>query len=186
MKSPLTITRDKTGSVIAQLQRLTGNDVLVGIPSENSGREDEAINNAARAYVHEFGSPAANIPARPFLRPGVASIQDEAARRMGAAAKRVLAGGGDAIEPAMHAVGMLAVSAVRRLISAGIEPPLSRRTLEARANRPVGTGVGIRKGARAELESRAAGNAPSTEYAKPLIDTGSMYRAITYVIRRRK
>ena len=83
----------------------------------------------------------------------------------------------------LKSAGLIAQRTVKQVISAGDFAPLSEATLRARANRKVGGGVGIRKGARAELESRAAGNLPSTEFAKPLVDTGQLRNAITFVVR---
>lgn len=54
--------------------------------------------------------------------------------------------------------------------------PLADSTVEARARRG-------RKGAKAELARRAAGESPGTELVKPLIDTGQYRRAITHVVR---
>ncbi len=54
--------------------------------------------------------------------------------------------------------------------------PLADSTVEARARRG-------RKGAKAELARRAAGESPGTDLVKPLIDTGQYRRAITHVVR---
>lgn len=54
--------------------------------------------------------------------------------------------------------------------------PLADSTVEARARRG-------RKGAKAELARRAAGELPGTDLVKPLIDTGQYRRAITHVVR---
>jgi len=75
--------------------------------------------------------------------------------------------------------GLAAQSSVRALISSGIGPALSEATLRNRARRG-------RKGAKEELASRAAGQQPSTELAKPLIDTAQYRNSITYVLRKRK
>ena len=65
------VTRDRVSEVLSAVTKLVGREVLVGIPEDNTERVngDEAT-NAQLGYVHEFGSPAKNIPARPFLIPG--------------------------------------------------------------------------------------------------------------------
>ncbi len=54
--------------------------------------------------------------------------------------------------------------------------PLADSTVEARARRG-------RKGAKAELARRAAGESPGTTLAKPLYDTGKYLASITHVVR---
>jgi hypothetical protein len=69
-------------------------------------------------------------------------------------------------------------NAVRTKITDGPFAPLADSTLRARARRG-------RKGAVAELKSRAQGNAPNNANAKPLIDTGQLRKSITYVVRKK-
>ena len=75
MASRVTITKDKVNAVVGSITKLVGKQVLVGIPEANGSRQDPEesapVTNAALGYIHEFGSPRANIPARPFLIPGV-------------------------------------------------------------------------------------------------------------------
>lgn len=75
----ITVLKDETETVLRNISALTGRRVLVGIPESTAERGDTKINNAMLGYIHEFGSPARNIPARPFLLPGVRSIKDKAA-----------------------------------------------------------------------------------------------------------
>jgi hypothetical protein len=69
---------DRAEELIKAVNELTTSDVLVGIPKKNNARRDSPIGNAALARIHEFGSPAQNIPARPFLYPGVKRIRKQA------------------------------------------------------------------------------------------------------------
>lgn len=166
MKPGLKITRDDLGNVLAGVRSLTERQVLVGVPAAKAPREAEElkgqpINNAALAYIHEFGAPAANIPARPFLVPGVESVEDEIAARYKRAAEVAISDNTDraaVIDRAHHAVGLTAQAAVRRKITDGPFTPLAPSTLAARRARGV-------------------------KRTKPLIDTGQLRAAQTYVIR---
>ncbi|MEI9625799.1 hypothetical protein [Phytobacter diazotrophicus] len=57
MKSGLTITTDNADAVLAALAKLSGMDVLVGIPEGNAAREDGApYNNAELGYLQSVGA----------------------------------------------------------------------------------------------------------------------------------
>lgn len=163
MNSNVRVTVDKTADLMRAIKALTKNDVLVGVPAETAMREPEPgeenpPNNAVLGYIHEFGAPEKNIPARPFLVPGVASKQDEYAKLLKKAAQDALSGNLQPVEKAQNAVGLIAQNAVRQKITDGPFAPLSPVTIERR---------------------RAKGNVSTT----PLVDTGTLRRAVTYVIR---
>jgi hypothetical protein len=173
------MTVDKLGDVLKAVSSLMERDVLVGVPDSSLGRKDDApIGNAAIGYIMENGSPANNIPARPHLVPGVASVQDEIAERLRKGSIAALDGSTSGAEAALNAAGMIGQKAVRAKITDGPFMALSDATLRARARRG-------RKGAAKELESRAAGNQPDNANAKPLVDTGQYRQSITYVIRKK-
>ena len=172
--------------IFKAMRSIPERDVLVGIPEENSGRSHELsqpITNAQLGYVHENGAPERNIPARPFLLPAIRETKDQVASYMRQAAAASLAGDEGKANRAMHAAGLLVSTAAKRNITQGIPPPLKSSTLRARARRKAGSGHRIGLGAQDELNARANGMAPSTQFAKPLIDSGQMLAAITYVVR---
>jgi hypothetical protein len=181
-----TLKKDRLPELDRDLAALVAQEVLVGFPEDTTGRKDEdnsGITNAALGYIHNNGQPDKNIPARPFMEPGIAEAQDALASTLGSVAKRFLRDGNKAsIDQGFHRLGLKAQYAMRRKINEGIPPPLSDATLRQRAGRK---GKG-RKGAKLELELRAAGWTPSTDFAKPLIDTGQLRNAINYVVRPRK
>jgi hypothetical protein len=179
MKSGAAMTVDKLAAVTKGIGALVARDVLVGIPQTKAPREGDPMNNATIGYIMENGSPAANIPARPWLVPGVKDVQAEVAAELGGAAKAALSGQPGAIAGNLERAGLTAQNAVRAKINSGDFTPLSDATLRARARR----GKRGSKGARAELASRAAGNAPSTASAKPLIDSGQFRNSVGYVVR---
>lgn len=175
----LKITTDRLAEVVASITNLVKKDVLVGIPSDETERNDDGpINNATLGYIHENGSPANNIPARPFLVPGVADAQVRVEQRLRKAAEAALDNQRKKSDNELEAAGMIARDSVKSKINSGDFAPLADATLRARARRG-------RKGAAAELANRAAGAAPGTDGAKPLIDSGQLRNSINYVVRNK-
>ncbi|MBZ9939141.1 hypothetical protein LB518_22785 [Mesorhizobium sp. BR1-1-16] len=158
----------KRGSpeLLKRVADLTKSRVLVGVPAEDAGRdpeegeEDGDINNAALAYIHDNGAPEVNIPARPFMRPGIADAESRIAKRFKSGAIKAFKGEKDAVEATFEAVGLMAQVAVRKRIQDGPFVPLAPETLAAR----------LRRGRFGE---------------RPLIDTGQLRNSIAYVIRKR-
>lgn len=63
-KSGVRVIRDDVAKTLGAIKKLTGLDVLVGVPSTKADRDDgEPINNAQLAYIHTFGSTI-QVPAR--------------------------------------------------------------------------------------------------------------------------
>lgn len=145
------------------LKLLTEQEVLVGIPDEKADRRDttEPINNAQLGYIHDGGSPAHNIPARPFMVPGIEDAQNLIDNKLLSAGKHVMNGDAQAAERDLHAVGLIAQNAIRNRIQTGPFVPLKPATLAARR----------RRGHTGE---------------KPLIETAQMRNAVSYVLRKRK
>jgi len=161
MNTAVTVVQDHTGDLEKALAALTENIVYVGIPADNTNRtDDDPLGNAAIGYIQENGSPINNIPARPFLVPGVQSVADKVAGIFQKAGENALSGDLTAVQQGMNAAGLAAQSAVKRHITEGIPPPLAQSTLAARAARAV-------------------------KRTKPLIDTGQLLNSITYVIRKK-
>lgn len=173
------------------LELLSKLEVLVGVPDGNSDREANAElpnvkepTNAMLAFVHDQGAPESNIPARPFMRPGIAAVQAQVTDKLAQTMRAVLRGGGvDKVEQGLGQVGILAAVSIQKTINDGIPPPLSEMTLRNRMRKGRKNGGGARKGAAQELDRRWDGQAPSVEFAKPLVDTAQLRNSITYAIR---
>ena len=155
---------DKTAQLSRAIDVLTGTRIMVGVPAEKDDRQDDdggksGINNAEIGYLMENGSPEANIPARPHMKPGVKKAQPKINDYLKQAGRLALEGKPDAVMRAFHAVGISAQNSIKGVIREGVPPPLAPRTLAARK----------RRGRTGE---------------KPLIDTGQYLAAITYVIRK--
>jgi hypothetical protein len=185
----LKVKKDRVPSLLEGIRYLTETEVLVGVPDENANRttagDEGPITNAAIAYIHDNGAPEQNIPARPFMLPGITASQAAITaqlRRSASDALKAAESGRNTIAAAaagMDAAGLVAAAGIKMAISDGIPPPLSDATVRRRASKG-------RKGAKEELELRAAGEAPGTDLVKPLIDTGEMRNSITYVKRQRR
>ena len=184
IKSGVKMTHDGMPALKEKLAALTKQQVLVGFPAgdpKSVRKEDPAITNASLAYIHDNGAPEANIPARPFMREGIRLAEKGITNGLWNTAKKVVQPEGTTadINAGLSVAGIRAVNGIRKRINEGIPPPLSDRTLAARAARG-------RTGAMWELAWRAAGAPAGTDLAKPLIDTGQLRNAVTFVIRATK
>lgn len=155
------VTKDRVGDILRSVRALTEKEVLIGIPSTTAGRDDTPINNAEIGYLMETGSPAQNIPPRPFLVPGVESARAKFIPHMKQAGISALEGKAGDVDRGFEGAGMIAASSVQQKITEGPFTPLSSVTLAKR---------------------RAKGRTSE----KPLIDTGQLRRSVTYVVRNKK
>jgi phage gpG-like protein len=156
----VTILKDNTAAVLRTVQEMAGKRVLIGIPAEKAARKGDAITNASLGYIHENGSPARNIPARPFLKPGVEQAASKCAEVLGKFAKTAFNNPSD-IDKGLNAAGLIAQASVKkRIVSGEGFAPLKAGTIAARK----------RVGAKG---------------TKPLIRTGQLLNSITYVVREK-
>lgn len=169
------VTKDRLAAALKDIQQLIREKVLVGIPQATAGRRGEPITNAALGYIHERGAPEQNIPARPFLVPGVASIKEKLAEHFKRTARGAVRSGaqnvGDLLHSGLEAAGTLAVSGVKRYLTTAAFAPLQPSTVRNRRRRGKG--------------SRYRRKATTAADVRPLIDTGQLRNAVTYVIRSR-
>ena len=202
MPAKLTIKRtgSRTGSIEKAVAQLARTRLRVGIPGDSSprpvepGQKGTPPSNALVGYVLETGDPSRNLPARPFLAPGVDDARAEVVRGMEKAAIAALSGRPGGIADGLDQAGLAAVASVKAKMQAGPFAPLSDRTIEARARRRYGD-TGRLKGdkagrdARAFLVLRGQGTPDAVLHdaglAQPLIDTRSLITSITYAIKER-
>ena len=191
MTASLKVRLDKFKDFVDGINALTQRDVLVGVPDSGATRQDETpgpMNNATLAYIHDNGSPAANIPARPFMRPGIKAVQEKIEARLKNAATAALDGQKGKIDDQLSAAGMVAATSIKKEINDGDFAPLSPSTVAGRA-RTRGTKSQrkaeleylemVRNGVPPELAQGAAG-------IYPLVNTGQLRNSITYVLRGKK
>lgn len=154
---------DKTKDIEKSLKKMASSYVVVGIPQKSASRKPEpgessTPTNAEIGYINEKGSPARNIPARPFLVPGVKDTEKDISRITKSSADAVL-DGRKSVDHALELIGQKAVSNVKKRIVNSVDmKPLAKKTRERRKNYKPG------------------------DIAKPLIDTGQLLNSITYVV----
>jgi hypothetical protein len=151
-------------------------------PREDINGTPTPITNAAIAYVQDRGSPEQNIPARPFMVPGIESVDQKVVASMEAVGLAALDGDTQGIDQGLHATGQIAKQGIQRKIVDGPFAPLADSTLKARAHRGGSTG----KAAQQELDRRAAGEDPGVDLARPLNYTGQLHDAVQYALRNAK
>lgn len=186
--SRVTITVDRVPELLAALDALTKQQVLIGIPGDGEQREGE-VSNAMLGYVHEYGSPEQNIPARPFLRPAAEQVKDQVIGLFQQAASAVMDGKPDAANKALNAAGQLGVNKVKAIMNAGEGfTPLTESAMQSRLYRAM-KGKGLvrtnnlenwQKAKEKLLKNRGR---YSLGGATPLVDTGQFRNSITYVVR---
>ena len=157
MKPTFNVTVKSGKDALGSLRDLAARQALVGWPEETGSRDGEPVTNPELAYIHTYGSPARNIPARPILEPAIKAPGNKAPilEELEAGAKAVLDGNLRNGLLHLNRAGQLAADAARLWF------------------------VDARNG--------WAPNAPATIAAKgsdrPLIDTGELRKALTYVVR---
>lgn len=187
MKPTISVTkvRDNLAGLRAAMKALTEQDVFVGIPEDKTARKasgDTGISNAYLGYIHEYGVPEKNIPARAHLIPGIEDIQEEAAEILKEAAQKALEDNTAAVEAALNKIGILGQNAVRARFANNDWPPLADSTLDYQPLQKDADGNALvtKKGEAKRKKSRR-----ERERINPLINTGQLRKAYTYVIRKR-
>jgi hypothetical protein len=171
MKKPemsVETVKDNSKNFLRQVDMLTEFECFVGVPSEGNRREDsKEFGNAAIGYINEHGSPANNIPARPHLSPGVASVQDTIAKILGKVAVESISSNDTMLaKRGLSEAGIVAVGAVKQyIVNSSHFTPLAPATIAARESFTKRHNTAMRE--------------------SPLIFTGSYVRSITYVIRKK-
>lgn len=171
MKSGIKIIKDDTVKIASSIKALGAQRVMVGFPADEKPREDGSdITNAALGYIHNFGSPEANIPAREFMAPGILIAKDKIIANLKYAGKQILVGNTQGMTDAFDAAGQEAATGIKQKIVQGPFEPLKPATITARRRRSKG--------------STYRRIATSNSEVTPLIDTGRMWRAVTWVLRK--
>jgi hypothetical protein len=143
------------GGIAGVAERLKRNVMAkVGIMGEQAKAEHNGLTNAELGAIHEFGAPAAGIPARSFLRASLRSRLDELKPVQESVAKAVVHGSMDA-ERGAGLIGAKGAAVVKRYIADGqVQPPDSPETV-------------TRKGS-----------------SQPLVDTGQLLGSISWEVQK--
>lgn len=191
VKGIVRVTRSGGGlqPLVDRLKALSKKEVYVGIPQEKSSRPagGDSINNAELLYIHthgvraqemrgemqentdhgmlysaahslyvqSHGSPMWAIPPRPVLEPAIEDSKDAIGVHLKAAAKAAADGDAQRAERGLELAGMTAQNAARAWFENPKNgwPPNSPKTIRMKGS------------------------------DSPLIDTGEMRKAITYVVK---
>lgn len=174
-------TLDKCAAIHRAVKEMSEKAVFIGVPAEKASREGP-INNAELSYIHEFGAPAAGIPARPHLVPGIERIQDEAAKELKEAAAKALSGDEAAVDAAFEKIGLAGEASVRQMFTDNDWPPLKDKTLNYKPliRDEQGNVLKDRKGKPKRGKSRA-----ESGKTNPLIITAELQKSHTYVVRKK-
>ncbi len=160
MKASVTATVQNLSALHKAMRKLEKTVVEVGVPEEKTERKNEAerkeaeMNNATLAYIHEHGSPDANIPARPFLTPGIKKAQPQIVKFLKEAGQAALAGKESGVTTAYNKAGLTAQNSVRAVFTDNDWPQVSD----------------------ARQKEKGEGK------TNPLIETGQLRKSITYVV----
>jgi hypothetical protein len=150
--------KDDLKNLMKNIHAMSRKSVLIGIPEAKGKRKEGEISNAIIGFINEHGSPARNIPARPFLVTGVSKVTEKVSNTLKQYASDAL-NDPQAIDRGLNASGLIAQNSVKNLIvSQDGFKPLSPKTLKAREKRGY-------KG------------------TKALIRTGQLLNSITYVVK---
>lgn len=150
----VTSSIDRFQDIQRSLQELAKKDVLVGVPEASSNRKDSnEVTNAELVYMHTHGSPLWNLPPRPIIEPAIEANKEEIGGLLREALTNAL--DGRPFEVALKKAGMKGQNVVRAWF---VDPRNGWAP-----NSPVTI---ARKGSE-----------------RPLIDTGEMRKAITYIVR---
>jgi len=175
---------DNTLNVIKDIKKLTGFDVLVGIPEENAERENADgskadINNAQLLYIHSKGSPLQNIPPRPLMEPALEASgnKERINEDLKKAAQLMLDEKPEAAIKALHIAGLDGVNIIKDWFTDPRNnwPPNLSSTVRAKLRKKFKS----KKTRKKKLEAYEAGVEGIDQV---LVDTSQMRNAITYSV----
>lgn len=189
--SRVTITKDTVSEVVKGITDLVGKQVLIGIPDSTTSRDEEVgqeITNATLGYIHENGSPAANIPARRHLVPGVEKVEEKAVAKLKQAAQATMRGDAQKADQLLNDAGIIGMGGVKSEINwEGDFEPLKPATIRNR-HRSRGT-KSMRDNERQYLALVAGGMLPADAQSaagiRPLVNSAQYRNSITYVVRKK-
>lgn len=189
----MTVTERGPGidAIKRAMRKLTRTRVLVGIPSDKANRKKPDANNAAIGYRMENGEPEHNVPARPFLVPGVEKVLPKATKFMQQAAKAALDGNDAKMEERLEAAGQVCENSVRETINSNLPPPLAPSTV---ANRKYDRAMSGEEPHERQTEldyahriaqGMSPGEAQADQGIVALVNTGQLRNSVTHVLEKK-
>ena len=172
-------TKDNTPQMLQAMRELARTRVYVGIPASAKPRPPEdGITNAEIGYVQEHGQPETNLPARPFLVPGVMAVHQQTIAFFQQAQNAALDGNLAQARRFMNRAGLNAAASVQNHIPTAGWAPLSQRTIDERLEKHPFVYT------RDPVTNKRTRRQALASDVTPLVDTGALRQSITYVSRR--
>ena len=169
------------------MKKLMNLDVLVGVPEDESARTDpdgEVVNNAQLCYLHTNGSDLQHIPKRPIIEPAIAAHKEEISAQIKKVGEFALAGNTNKANAQLKKVGILGQNIIRSwfLDPRNGWPPNSQSTIKEKLLKTPGK---LGRDIRAYVDAGGSLNDITglEGMIHPLIDSGQLRKAMTYVIR---
>lgn len=179
-----TITLTKSGSGLEYIREavsgLNQARVLVGIPEAETSRDDEAITNAALMYIHTNGSEVMNIPKRPVIEPSIEADRAQLEDALGKAITAELDGETEKCNSILERVGTRATNDAKRWFTDPRNGWQRNKLSTIKRKLSKLTGKRYRKAMEQLMSAGETGDV--SELDTPLIDTGQLRRAITYIV----
>ena len=168
---------DHTPELEKAIRAFKSIEVLVGIP-EGDAHQGVQVSNAKLGYIHEKGSPASNIPPRPFLVPGVQKSEKRIESGLRSALKDALSGDVAGGEARLEALGLQVAAGVKKYMSTADFEPLKLSTI---ANRNRSRSTKTKRVNEKRFIKRGGKLVPNPKFGvgiKPLINTGALRNSI--------
>lgn len=149
---PVTINDSPWRKLLKRLDDLDRLRVRVGVLASKGGNatEEDGITLVELAAIHEFGSPAAGIPERSFIRSTFQIRRFNAMRTICTTLLKAVTEGKMDVRKALNVLGQWGAAEVKNTITEiDIPPPLAQATIDAKGS------------------------------SRPLVDTGRMMNAIS-------
>ena len=150
-------TNRQLQSVQKSIKELKKIDVLVGIPQEETDRQEGSVTNAELLYIHTNGSPTNNIPPRPVIEPAIQDSKEEIGTLIKEAILKALEGETGGAMAGMEKAGLQGENAAKGWFT-----------------NPKNNWAG-----NAESTIKQKGS------SRPLIDTAQLRNSITYVVKKK-
>jgi len=163
------VTSEAGKKLLNSIKQLQDKNVKIGWFA--GARYENGTPVAAVAVNNEYGNPQTHVPARPFMRPTIATKQNEWRLTAENGAKKILKGE-LTIDKVLDLIGFQIEGDIKKTIKQLYSPALAEATVLARIAR--NKRLSETKG---RISEKNLGN-----ITKPLIDTGIMFNTITHEI----
>ncbi len=130
------VRKDNTKQLLKKLESMKRLDLLVGVPQEETEREDNEITNAQLMFIHSEGSPAHNIPPRPVIEMTLKEEKEKISEKFKKALNVVVKGGDPRTE--LEKLGIYVVNKIKAKFGSEDLAPLQPATIKAKgSDRPL-------------------------------------------------